>query len=58
MIDTKRKGKLMYCKNCHKKTRHVSTGNVDRELNKNNKVSKFQWLMCKDCGHTEIINRW
>jgi transcription elongation factor Elf1 len=48
-MDSKRKGKQLYCKICGKKTRHLPE--VDKE-------EKMSWWICEDCGFNELFDHW
>ena len=48
-MDSKRKGKNIYCKLCGKKTRH---------LPEPEKKEKMTWWCCEICGDAELYDHW
>lgn len=60
-MDTKRKGRKMYCQSCRRTTAHLPAGQDDkdvREINGKTKVSKVVYFMCSICGDYHTINRY
>ena len=48
-MDTTKKGRMIFCKICRKKTRHVP------EIDKHDKIT--HWC-CEICGGWRIYNHW
>jgi len=62
MIDSKRRGILLPCRECGRQTRHVQAGKNDVQTVVDDygrtSVTKLQWLICKECGECRLIDRW
>jgi hypothetical protein len=48
-MDTTKKGILLFCKICERKTRHCSEPD---------KKEKMVWFCCEECGEWELIDHW
>lgn len=63
MIDTKRKGRNMWCENCNRLTRHICVGVDEKDcVNKDEDgrvhTGKLVHFQCSKCGEYKMINRW
>ena len=63
MIDTKRKGRNMWCENCNKKTRHIPYGVDEKEcISQDDKgrthTGKVVSFVCEICETSKVIDRW
>jgi hypothetical protein len=61
-FDPKRKGIIMFCGKCNKKTRQVPYASDDKqvqEFDENKvKVSKLHHFVCSECGGFNSRDRW
>lgn len=48
-MDTTKKGRMIHCKTCHRKTRHIAEPEKDEKL---------VWWKCEECGSWELYDHW
>ena len=62
MIDTKRKGRKMWCSNCNKLTRHIPYGVDEKEnvqtVEGRTYTGKVVSFVCEVCESSKVIDRW
>jgi len=62
VVDSKRRGVRLPCRNCGRQTRHVQAGKNNVHLDVDDygrtSVTKIQWLICIECGECRLESRW